>query len=672
MGAIANLSASLRWDLDDFQRGTSIVEGTFKNIIGLAGKVGDAVTNAGKKMTVGLTLPLAGLGVLFTKAASDAAELQSAFDYTFGNMAGTMNKWAEQSGDAMGRSTQQMQEGAFALGGLFKAAAPTEAAAARLSKQFTELAVDAGSFFNTPFDEALQKIRSGLAGESEPLRAFNVFINEAAVEAKALELGLITSGQELNEFGKIMARSALIAEGLKPALGDAERTASSLANSVVRLKAQVSELAVEMGQYLEPYAKALANTAERLVTWFKELPDGVKRAAVGFAVFLAALGPLSVALSALAITILPLLLVKMGPVFAVISAIVNPIGTAAVMAGKLISEFGGLTAIVSKLAPVLLRFLGPVGLVIAAFQLFGDNILRGLQSFWRFVSDAFGSGLQTLFATLSDTVDRVSEAFQAFMETPFGQFISDAVEFIGMLLEAFITLAGYLTGELITAFFETLTLIADVIGGVVETVVKLLTGDWAGAWDAAVQTVGRAVIRIGKWIENLWPWLGGMIQMLGRLTGAEISEPKKPGTAPSGGGGTTSAAGDVSGRNYALASDAKAKKGRAARGRTGPTAEELADRREEIKLQQQLAVAREANDLDAIRALERRIDLRERIERYERAGLKTADARIAAERDLAELDEARAKSRPNIRSQSSTATMNTCATSTTNWSSSAA
>ena len=266
MGAIANLSASLRWDLDDFQRGTSIVEGTFKNIIGLAGKVGDAVTNAGKKMTVGLTLPLAGLGVLFTKAASDAAELQSAFDYTFGNMAGTMNKWAEQSGDAMGRSTQQMQEGAFALGGLFKAAAPTEAAAARLSKQFTELAVDAGSFFNTPFDEALQKIRSGLAGESEPLRAFNVFINEAAVEAKALELGLITSGQELNEFGKIMARSALIAEGLKPALGDAERTASSLANSVVRLKAQVSELAVEMGQYLEPYAKALANTAERLVT----------------------------------------------------------------------------------------------------------------------------------------------------------------------------------------------------------------------------------------------------------------------------------------------------------------------------------------------------------------------------------------------------------------------
>ena len=375
----------------------------------------------------------------------------------------------------------------------------------------------------------------------------------------------------------------------------------------------------------------------------------MKRAAVGFAVFLAALGPIAVALSALAVTVLPIVLLNLakvggvlGPLLMVISGIVNPLGTLVVMGGKLAAEFGGLSAVVGKLAPVLLRFLGPVGLVVAAFQLFGDNILRGLQSFWRFVSDAFGSGLQTLFATLSDTVDRVSEAFQAFMDTPFGQFVSDAVEFVGMLLEAFITMAGYLTGELITAFFETLTLIADVIGGVVETVVKLLSGDWAGAWDAAVQTVGRAVIRIGKWIENLWPWLGGMIQMLGRLTGAEISEPKKPGAAPSGGGGAGSPPSDMSGRDYALESDAKGKKGRTARGRTGPTAEELAERREEIKLQQQLAVAREANDLDAIRALERKLDLRERIERYERAGLKTADARIAAERDLAEMDEARA------------------------------
>jgi len=641
MGAIANLSASLRWDLDDFQRGTSIVEGTFKNVIGLAGKVGDAVSNAGKKMTAGLTLPLAGLGVLVTKAASDAEELQSAFDVTFGNMSKSMNRWAVETGDRMGRATQEMQEGAIAFGMLFNQAAPTEAAAARMSQRFTELAQDAASFYNTDFDTAMGKIRSGLTGESEPLRDFGVFLTEAAVKAKALELGIASAGEELNEQGKIMVRAALISEGLSKAYGDIARTSDSLANRVRAIGGMVRELAIEFGQILEPYAKRAAAAVAGFLERISALPDGVKRAAVGFGIFLAALGPLSMALSALAVTILPLLLIKMGPLFAVISAIVNPIGTAVVMAGKLIAEFGGLTAVVSKLGPVLLRFLGPVGLIIAAFQLFGDSILRGLQGFWRFISDAFGTGLQNLMATLSDRIDRVAEAFQAFMDTPLGGFIAEVVDFLGTLLEVLITLAGYVAGEFISAFFEGLMMIADVVGGVVETVTKLLSGDWAGAWDAAVQTVGRAVIRIGNWIEGLWPWLGGMVKMLGQLTGAELSEPKKPTGTAGGSGAAPAAANDVEGGNYTIAGTGKAAKGRTARGRAGPTAEDLAARREEIRLEQELSVARERGDMDVIRAIERQMDLRGKIERYESAGLKTADARIAAERDMAELDRAR-------------------------------
>ena len=659
-GTIAKLSASLAWDLEDFQRGTSVVEGAFKGIIGLAGKVGDAVTNAGKRMTVGMTLPLTGLGVLFTKAAADASELQSAFDYTFGNMAGRMNRWAEQTGDAMGRATGEMQEGALAFGQLFKAAAPTEAAAARLSQRFTVLAQDAASFYNTDFDTAMGKIRSGLTGESEPLRDFGVFLTEAAVAAKAVELGLVDAGQEVNEYGKIMARSALIAEGLSDAQGDVERTSTSLSNQVRKIKGDLRELAEEIGGYLEPYAQKLASVVEGVVERFKNLPDGVKRAAVGFGVFLAALGPLSIALSALAVAILPLVLVKMGPLFAIISAIVNPIGTLVVVAGKMVAKFGGIGAVLGRIAPLFLRFLGPVGLVITALQLFGGPILRGLQAFGRFVSEAVGDGIRELFASLSDTIDRVSEALDAFMQSPVGEFLQEVVGFVGMLLEALLTLAGYLTGQLIGAFFEVFTAIADLVGGVIETAVKLLTGDWAGAWDAAVQTVGRAIIRIGEWISQIWPWLGGMIQMLGELTGAKLSTPNV-GQSLSGdpfhnknplGGGGKPGGSDFEGGNFAVPAKVKpSKKARTPRtpkGRTGPTAEELAERREEIKLEQQLNLAREKGDQDAIRALERQRDLKRLIERYDNAGLSKADARVAAEKDLAEIDAARAEVREKL------------------------
>ncbi|MDG6746336.1 SDR family NAD(P)-dependent oxidoreductase, partial [Staphylococcus aureus] len=71
----------------------------------------------------------------------------------------------------------------------------------------------------TSFDEAIGKIRSGLSGESEPLRDFGVFLTEAAVKAKALELGMIKVGEELTEQGKIMARAILIQEGLADANG---------------------------------------------------------------------------------------------------------------------------------------------------------------------------------------------------------------------------------------------------------------------------------------------------------------------------------------------------------------------------------------------------------------------------------------------------------------------
>ncbi|WP_197459671.1 hypothetical protein, partial [Erythrobacter sp. HI0074] len=74
---------------------------------------------------------------------------------------------------------------------------------------------------------------------------------------------------------------------------------------------------------------------------------------------------------------------------------------------------------------------------------------------------------QNLMATLSDRIDRVAEAFQAFMDTPLGGFIAEVVDFLGTLLEVLITLAGYVAGEFISAFFEGLMMIADVVGGVV-------------------------------------------------------------------------------------------------------------------------------------------------------------------------------------------------------------
>ena len=117
-------------------------------------------------------------------------------------------------------------EATATFGNLFVALGLSQEAAATLSPDIVQLASDLASFNNIGVEEAVEKLRSGLVGEAEPLRTLGVNINEALVQAKALELGLVTSAGAATEAGKVQARYALDpraddhrARGLRPHRG---------------------------------------------------------------------------------------------------------------------------------------------------------------------------------------------------------------------------------------------------------------------------------------------------------------------------------------------------------------------------------------------------------------------------------------------------------------------
>ena len=175
---IARLAVSLSLDASEFATGSTKAQRDMGRLRDTFAKLGEKWTQTGKRLSIGVTAPLTAFGVASAKAASDAQELDSAFTETFDNLSGAMRDWAEETGDAMGRSTQSMQEMANTFGIFFNQAAPTRKEAAEMSKTFTVLAQDLSSFYNVSGDIALQKLRSGLSGESEPLRDFGVFLTE--------------------------------------------------------------------------------------------------------------------------------------------------------------------------------------------------------------------------------------------------------------------------------------------------------------------------------------------------------------------------------------------------------------------------------------------------------------------------------------------------------------
>ncbi|MFZ5667188.1 MAG: phage tail tape measure protein [Pseudomonadota bacterium] len=657
-GPIASLNAALSWDLADFERGTRHIEMSFQRLLTLGRDMAAGFQQIGQRMTLGITAPMIAIGAYTVNAASDLQELQSAFDYTFGASAATMNAWAESTGNAMGRATSEMKAGALAMGQLFKQAAPTEEAAARLSQRFAALAQDAASFYNTSFDEAIGKIRSGLSGESEPLRDFGVFLTEAAVKAKALELGMIKVGEELTEQGKIMARAILIQEGLADANGDVERTAGSFANRVRALKANIQELAEEIGERFLPYAEKFVGWAQSAVQWIGELPGWVKDAAIGFGIFAAAIGPVMIALGALAATVLPLFLANMGPVFLAISAIINPFGTAVVVLGKLAGEFGLVTRALSLLAGGAARFLGPWGLVISAIMLFSDSIGSAMRGIGAMIQETLGPKAEELITRFGALFEELDRAFREIANSPIGQFFTTLIDIVGVLIDVLLRLAGAGIIAAIGALLDVVSGIAEYVQGVIQTVSKLLQGDWEGAWQSAGNTVARAVTRIANLIRGVMPWLAAAIDQVARLSGDSAQLASGQGY---GGGTDPTNASDVNrrlgfnitdngamgprNRSYAAPGSGGGSGGRAGGGRTGPSAQELADRREELKLEQALAVAREKGDIEGERALRRQLDLKSKIDQYERAGLTKAAAKLAAEKDLTELDQARAEAR---------------------------
>lgn len=259
-------------------------------------QVGRRMARIGGAMTLAITAPLIAFANHAKNAARDAEELQSAFNFSFGSMAAAMNDWAETMGNALGRSTQSLQQQALTFNQLFKAAAPTGEIAAELSQRFTLLANDLSSFFNVAEGDALDKLRAGLVGEAEPLRAFGVFLSEAALEAKALELGLGDATDALTDQQKILLRAAIIFDQTADAQGDLARTAGSTANEERRLQAVFEELSVSIGQKLlpafTPLVTVLADTIDRFSTLSPEMQTGI----IVTAGLAAVMGPATVAL----------------------------------------------------------------------------------------------------------------------------------------------------------------------------------------------------------------------------------------------------------------------------------------------------------------------------------------------------------------------------------------
>lgn len=296
MTAIPPILVQIQADVTSLKQGLAQAQAAIKGVDDNVKVASTGMSNFSSKLknlagTIGVAF--AGTQVVaFAKdtvmAASNMAESLSKVRVVFGDGAAAVEAWGKTAADSMGISNQAALEAAGTYGNLFQAFGLGQGQAQDMSMSLVQLAGDMASFNNTSIDDAITALRSGLSGETEPLKKFGVAMNEARLKTEALSLGLIKSTSEaLTPAAKAQAAYALIMKDTALAQGDYARTSDGTANTMKTLQAKMEDAKVALGDALMPafqgllvVLKAAIPLLTKLGNFFKNNQDEIKAFAI--------------------------------------------------------------------------------------------------------------------------------------------------------------------------------------------------------------------------------------------------------------------------------------------------------------------------------------------------------------------------------------------------------
>lgn len=192
--------------------------------------------------------------------ASDLVEVQNVVDTVFGANS-AIDEWAQSTLNAVGLNELSAKQYAGTMGAMLSSSGVAQEQVESMSMSIAELAGDMASFYNLQTDEAFEKIRSGISGETEPLKALGIDMSVANLEAYALAEGIKTSYSEMAQASRIALRYSYLMEATANAQGDFTRTSDSFANQTKLLQENWKAFTGEIAKYALP---VLAQTMQRL------------------------------------------------------------------------------------------------------------------------------------------------------------------------------------------------------------------------------------------------------------------------------------------------------------------------------------------------------------------------------------------------------------------------
>jgi hypothetical protein len=194
--------------------------------------------SGGLKKLVGFAAGYVGARAIFNffkegvDLASDLVEVQNVVDATFQKSAGQINSWSKSALKNYGLSQLQAKQYTGTMGAMLKSSGISINKLTEMSTTLAGLTGDIASFYNLDHEAAFGKIRSGISGETEPLKQLGINMSVANLEAYAKLKGIRKAWAKMSQSEQVSLRYNYILKATKDVQGDFEKTSKEYANQL--------------------------------------------------------------------------------------------------------------------------------------------------------------------------------------------------------------------------------------------------------------------------------------------------------------------------------------------------------------------------------------------------------------------------------------------------------
>jgi hypothetical protein len=222
---------------------------------------------------LGAKAALQGVMSLATAAGQLTNQIATA-KQVFGEGFASIEEGAMGAVAAVGLSKRGFIEATTYIGGLGKAAGLAGQELADFSTSMVEVAADLAAAFNTSVEDAVKAIQSGFSGSSiEPLRRYNIVINDTALKAEYLRLTGIKVNEVLSFQQRQLAFVSLLMKQTADYQGQWGRESDQFLGTQQRLTAEFENFQAVLGEGVVPGMTGLMNVAIGVLSVFNEMPE---------------------------------------------------------------------------------------------------------------------------------------------------------------------------------------------------------------------------------------------------------------------------------------------------------------------------------------------------------------------------------------------------------------